>query len=76
MTARLPMTLDPFPATSVARAFGGNPLAEPTDLRYAGLCELIAIVNRAARHSGDAALCALDPVSLQKANNDLDEWDS
>ncbi|KAL1738189.1 hypothetical protein HDZ31DRAFT_6473, partial [Schizophyllum fasciatum] len=76
MTARLPMTLDPFPATRVARVFGGNPLAEPTDLRYAGLCELIAIVNRAARRSGDAALSALDSVSLQKANNDLDEWDS
>ncbi|TRM58799.1 hypothetical protein BD626DRAFT_510600 [Schizophyllum amplum] len=76
LTARLPMTLDPFPATRVARAFGANPRAEPTDLRYAGLCELIAIVNRAARHSGDAALCALDAVSLQKANRDLDEWDS
>lgn len=74
LTAGLPSTLEP-PPTNVIRAFGSHPLAQPGDLKLAGLSELVAIVQRAAISCGDVSLRNLDVISLQVANAELDEWD-
>ncbi|KAJ7574410.1 hypothetical protein C8J56DRAFT_802909 [Mycena floridula] len=76
MTARLPASLDPAPAARIARAFGSHPRAERSDLKVAGLCELVGIVHRAGKFCGDASLSRLDPMSLQKANAEFAEWES
>lgn len=74
LTAGLPSTLEP-PPTNVIRAFGSHPLAQPGDLKLAGLSELVAIVQRAAVSCGDVSLRNLDVISLQVANAELDEWE-
>lgn len=76
LTARLPASLDPVPAARAARSFASSPRAEPTDLKVAGLCELVGVVHRAAKFAGDSSLRVLDRVSLQKANAELNEWES
>lgn len=76
LTAGLPASLDPEPATRVARAFGSHSLAQPCDIKAAALCELVYVLNRASRFCGDPSLRRLDPVSLKRANNELDEWES
>jgi len=75
LTARLPTSLDPEPAARIARAFGSHPRAEPSDMKAAGLCELVAIIHRAAKSCGDPSLCALDSASLSRANKELNEWE-
>ncbi|KAE9401595.1 hypothetical protein BT96DRAFT_974697 [Gymnopus androsaceus JB14] len=62
LTARLPASLDPVPAARAARSFASSPRAEPTDLK--------------AKFAGDSSLRVLDRVSLQKANAELNEWES
>ena len=76
LTAALPASLNPEPAVRVARAFGSNPLAQPTDIKAAALCELVNILNRAAKSCGDPSLRRLDPVSLRRANTELTEWET
>ena len=75
LTAALPASLNPEPAARVCRTFGSNPLAQPTDIKAAALCELVNILNRAAKSCGDPSLRRLDPISLLRANAELDDWE-
>ncbi|KZV63511.1 hypothetical protein PENSPDRAFT_589762 [Peniophora sp. CONT] len=75
LTASLPASLNPDPAARVCRTFGAHPLAQPSDIKAAALCELVSIVHRAARACGDPSLRRLDPISLRRANSELDDWE-
>ena len=74
-TSALPASLNPEPAARVCRMFSSHPLAQPTDIKIAALCELVHIINRAAKACGDPSLKRLDAITLQRANKELDDWE-
>ncbi|KAM0746830.1 hypothetical protein T439DRAFT_110046 [Meredithblackwellia eburnea MCA 4105] len=75
LTASLPASLDPTSAARVSRVYASHPRAQSTDIKFAGLCELIMIVHRAALASGDPSLRNLDQTTLRKANEELNQWE-
>lgn len=75
LTASLPASLDPTIAARVVRVYASHPRAQPLDIKFAGLCELVMIAHRAATYSGDASLRSVDVLSLRKANDELNQWE-
>jgi len=76
LSSGLPATLDPVPAAEVGRLICSLPAAQlPGDLRITALVELVVIVNRVAKSSGDHSGRHLDAYCLKKVNMDLDEWE-
>ena len=76
LSSGLPATLDPVPAAEVGQLISSLPAAQmPGDLRITALVELVVIVNRVAKSSGDHSGRHLDAYCLKKVNMDLDEWE-
>ncbi|PVH83619.1 hypothetical protein DL98DRAFT_652429 [Cadophora sp. DSE1049] len=76
LSSGLPATLDPVPAAEVGQLISSHPAAQlPGDLRITALVELVVIVNRVAKSSGDHSGRHLDAYCLKKVNMDLDEWE-
>ncbi|TVY41295.1 hypothetical protein LOCC1_G004267, partial [Lachnellula occidentalis] len=77
LSAGLPASVDPEPVTMIGRAFAAHAKAlQPDDSRVAAISELVAIIKRAARSSGDPRLRVLDAASLKKANAEFDNWEA
>lgn len=77
LSAGLPASLDPEPVTKVGRAFAFHPDALPVDdVRIAAISELVAIIKKAARSSGDPRVRILDAISLKRANAEFDNWET
>jgi hypothetical protein len=77
LSAGLPASLDPEPVTKVGRAFAFHPNELPTDdARIAAISELMAIIKKAARSSGDPRVRVLDAMSLKRANAEFDNWEA
>lgn len=77
LSAGLPASLDPEPVIKVGRTFAFHPSSQPVDdTRIAAISELVAIIRRAARSSGDPRARVLDVISLKRANADFDSWEA
>ncbi|TVY35694.1 putative transcriptional regulatory protein [Lachnellula subtilissima] len=77
LSAGLPASVDPEPVTMIGRAFASHEKAlQPDDSRVAAISELVAIIKRAAKSSGDPRLRVLDSASLKKANAEFDNWEA
>ena len=77
LSAGLPASLDPEPVTKVGRVFASHKNAlQPDDSRLTAISELVAIIKRAARNSGDPRVRVLDAASLKKANAEFDNWEA
>ncbi|TVY84479.1 hypothetical protein LSUE1_G000773 [Lachnellula suecica] len=76
LSTGLPASLDPEPVTKIGRSFATRKDAtQPEDSRLAAVSELVAIIKRAAKSSGDPRVRVLDPLSLKKANAEFDDWE-
>lgn len=76
LSSGLPASLNPEPVAAIAQSFASHRSAsQPDDTRAAALCELVAILKRAAKSSGSPNVRALDSVSLRQANAELDTWE-
>ncbi|KAJ5634707.1 hypothetical protein N7528_002549 [Penicillium herquei] len=78
LTSGFPASIDfdPEMAVRMARTFSShNDSQYPGDLRVSGLVELVALVNRTMRTSGDISGRRLGPATLMKLNMELDEWE-
>ncbi|KAF4633609.1 hypothetical protein G7Y89_g4508 [Cudoniella acicularis] len=77
LSAGLPASLDPEPVAKVARSFFKQENAlQPDDSRIAAISELVGIIRKAARSSGDPSVRKLDSKTLQKANAEFDDWEA
>ncbi|KAJ5724577.1 hypothetical protein N7493_006305 [Penicillium malachiteum] len=78
LTSGFPASIDfdPEMAAKMARTFSSHADSQyPGDLRVSGLVELVALVNRTMRSSGDISGRRLGPACLMKLNMELDEWE-
>ncbi|KAH8895530.1 hypothetical protein GQ53DRAFT_804356 [Thozetella sp. PMI_491] len=77
LSSGLPGSLNPEPVAHISRTFASHRNASlPDDTRAAALCELVAILKRAARSSGSPNVRALDSLSLRRANLEFEAWEA
>ncbi|CZR61477.1 uncharacterized protein PAC_11373 [Phialocephala subalpina] len=77
LSAGLPASLDPEPMMKIARNFAFHKDAlQPGDSKIAAICELVAIIKKSAKSSGDPSVRTLDAATLKRANSDFDAWES
>lgn len=77
LSAGLPASLDPEPIMKVARNFAFHKDSlKPSDSKIAAICELVTIIKKAAKSSGDPSVRTLDAATLKRANSDFDSWES
>lgn len=77
LSSGLPASLNPEPVAAVARSFSSSSMSsQPDDTRAAALCELVAILKRAAKSSGKPNVRALDSFTLRQTNAEFDAWES
>lgn len=69
------MSLNASSGVACARAFAGHPKAQEKDIFAAALSEIVGIADRALRASGKAHLSDLDPISVNRANWEMEEWE-
>lgn len=77
LSAGLRASLDPEPIMKVVRNFASHKDAlQPEDSKIAAICELVTIVKKAAKSSGDPSVRSLDAATLKRTNSEFDAWES
>ncbi|KUJ19134.1 uncharacterized protein LY89DRAFT_683068 [Mollisia scopiformis] len=77
LSAGLPASLDPEPMMKIVRNFAFHKDSlQPGDAKIAAICELVTIVKKAAKSSGDPSVRSLDAATLKKTNSEFDTWES
>lgn len=76
LSSGMPASLDPRAVNKIVRYFSAQDDAlQPDDSRLAAVSELVGIIHRASKSSGDPSVRALDSASLKKANSEFDDWE-
>lgn len=76
LSSGMPASLDPRAVNKIVRYFSAHDDAlQPDDSRLAAVSELVGIIHRASKSSGDPSVRALDAASLKKANAEFDDWE-
>jgi hypothetical protein len=77
LSTGLPASLDPEPIMKVVRSFAPHKDASQLgDSKIAAICELVTIVKKAAKSSGDPSVRSLDVGTLKRTNSEFDAWES
>jgi len=63
LAAGMPASLDVEPVTKIGRSFAAHKDSlQPRESQIAGICELVLVVKKAAKSSGDPSVRSLDPA--------------